>query len=141
MILRDRSVTADEMANQSWFDHSQGFHKVLAAWIAASHRRIQVQTFGCLLAPFKLLTELVWYHLRWIITRDKTWIHYNDLESKCQNIKCKHLLSLIVRKFKMHPTVRKCCWLISCLSSWKGRSSQELLISFVCCVTVWSQTF
>jgi len=59
MILRDTSVTADEMANQSWFDHSQGFHKVLAAWIAESHGRIQVQTFGCLLVPFESLTELV----------------------------------------------------------------------------------
>ena len=59
MILRDTIVTADEMAYQSWFDHSQGFHKVLAAWIAASHRRMQVQMFGCLLVPFKSLTELV----------------------------------------------------------------------------------
>jgi len=59
MILRDRIVTAGEMANQSWFDHTQGFHKVLAAWIAASHRRIQVQMFGCLLVPFELVTKLV----------------------------------------------------------------------------------
>jgi len=59
MILRDRSVTADEMANQSWFGHSEGFHKVLAAWIAGSRRRIQVQAFGCVQVPFELLTELV----------------------------------------------------------------------------------
>jgi hypothetical protein len=137
----ETEVTADEMANQSRFNRSQGFCKVLAAWIAASHRRIQVQMFGRLLVPLESLTELVWYLLRWIITRDKTWIHYDDLESKCHIIKCRHLLSQILRKFKMHPTVRKCCWLIFWVSSLKGRSSQELLISVVCCMTVWSQTF
>lgn len=134
MILRETVATADEMACQSWFDHSHGFHKALATWIAASHRRIQVQMFGCLLVPFESLTELVWYLLRWIITRDRTWIRYNDLESKCHCINCKHLLSQIMRKFKMHPTMRKCCWLIFWVSSWKGCSSQELLISVVCCV-------
>jgi hypothetical protein len=139
MILSDRHVTADEVANQSWCNHSQGCHKVLAAWIAATHGEIEVQTFNCLLVPLESLTELMGYLLRWIISRVKTWIHYDDMESKCQNLQCKYLLSQIVGKFKMQPTMRKCCWLIFWVSQGPVLEHQRdkdtaVRITHLCCV-------
>ena len=127
---------------------SQGFHNVLAAWLAATHRRIQVQIFGYLQVPLESPAVLMWYILRWIITRNKMWIHYDDLESKCQSMKCKHLLSKIKRKFKMQPIMRECPDWFSGFHRdqyWNiimtGMQQSELLISVVCCVTVWSRKF
>ena len=120
MILQNRQVTIDEVAHQMEINHasayavthnSVAFHKV-SAWCVAKlltelhqHKLLDI----CKLLLVHCVAEGD-HFLERIITRDETWIHHYELESKRQSMEWTHPHLPTKRKFKCVQPQESLCW-------------------------------
>ena len=116
MVLLDRRLTIDEVANRLQISHGSayeiihnrlGFHKVCARWVTKQlttlHKQTRLeicqQNFDCYVKGDALLDR--------IITGDESWVHHYEPECKRQSMEWKLPHSPIGEKFKSQPSARK----------------------------------
>jgi len=117
MILENRRVNIDEMANHFEISHGSaydiihnrlGFRKVCARLVpkqlTEEHRNNRVAICQRLLDRYANEDEAF---LTRIVTGDETWIHYFAPESKRQSLEWKHPGSPVKKKFKSQPSAGK----------------------------------
>lgn len=117
MILENRRVTIDEMANHFEISHGSaydiihnrlGFRRVCARWVpkelTEEHRNNRVAICQRLLDRHANEGEAF---LTRIVTGDETWVHHFSPESKRQSMEWKHPGSPVKKKFKRQPSAGK----------------------------------
>jgi len=117
MILENRRVTIDEVANHFEISHGSacdiihnrlGFRKVCARWVpkefTEEQKNNRVAICQRLLDRYANKGEAF---LTRIVTGDETWVHHFAPESKRQTMEWKHLGSPVKKKFKSQPSAGK----------------------------------
>lgn len=117
MVLLDRRVTIDEVANRLQISHGSayeiihnrlGFHKVCARWVPKQltmlHKQTRLDICQQNLDRYGNEGDAF---LDRIITGDETWIHHYEPESKRQSMEWKHPQSPTKKKFKSQPSAGK----------------------------------
>jgi len=117
MVRANRRVAIDEVACSLQISHGSayqiihdelGFHKVCARWVprelTAEHKCKHVEICQHLLDRYKNEGE---EFLSRIVTRDETWVHRYEPESKRQSMEWKHIGSPAKKKFKTQPSAGK----------------------------------
>ena len=117
MVLANRRVTIDEVANHLKISHGSayeiihnrlGFHKVCARWVPKQltvlHKQTRLDICQQHLDCYGNERDVF---LDRIITGDETWIHHCEPESKRQSMEWKHPQSPSKKKFKSQPSTGK----------------------------------
>jgi len=117
MILENRQVTIDEVANHFEISHGSaydiihnwlGFRKVCAKWVPKELTEEQKNNLVAICQRLldRYASEGEAFLTR-IVTGDKTWVHHFAPESKRQTMEWKHPGSPVKKKFKSQPSAGK----------------------------------
>jgi len=117
MILKNRRVSIDDVANSLNISHGSaftimhdklGFRKVCARWVprelTEEHKRNRVEICQSLLTRYRDEGDTF---LERIVTGDETWVHHFEAESKRQSMEWKHPGSPRTKKFKTQSSAGK----------------------------------
>jgi len=116
IILTDRRVTIQEIALKLGISQGTayslthdilGFHKAAARWVprhlTEEHKWNRQHICSSLLERYNREGD---NFLNRLITRDETWVHHYEPETKWQSMQCKHRSSSS-KKFKSQPSAGK----------------------------------